>query len=228
MTTESLAALLVPCHYCVPERVMAASLTVPEDCPRCGGAKFPALLRHLSELEELVLRLERDLYELRAQRGEPPSTLHERIKELERERDAALSKLEQVDEILICNWVGPRKDGDYRKALQDLISTSIREHNDPLISESAKLSEDRNAELRDRLARAESDTKRLDWLGSRGREMHTNSEAFNTFTEEYMRPQSDDNWSVGVNREGWHDGSSLREAIDAAIAKSQPQERSGS
>ena len=43
----------------------------------------------------------------------------------------------EVDDVLVVNWVGPRKDNDYRKALHDLVSNAIQQHDDPQISESA-------------------------------------------------------------------------------------------
>lgn len=46
--------------------------------------------------------------------------------------------VDAVDEVLVVNWVGPRKDGDYRKALHDLITQNIKEHDDPAISEIAQ------------------------------------------------------------------------------------------
>lgn len=78
--------------------------------------------------------------------------------------------------------------------------------------------------MREHLRLAEADTKRLDWLGTRGREMTTNSEALDLFTETYRDPHPGDTWAVGVNREGWHRKGTLREAIDAAIRASPSSE----
>lgn len=64
----------------------------------------------------------------------------EHAKEIEKlmgERDAALASLSQVDEVLVVNWVGPRVDGDYTKALADLVTSSIQIHDDPAVSEVA-------------------------------------------------------------------------------------------
>lgn len=36
--------------------------------------------------------------------------------------------VDQVDDVLVVNWAGPRVDGDYRKALADLVSTNIDQH----------------------------------------------------------------------------------------------------
>lgn len=52
-------------------------------------------------------------------------------------KNKACEDLEAVDEVLIVNFVGPRKDGDYRKALHDLVTKVIMEHDDPAVSEVA-------------------------------------------------------------------------------------------
>lgn len=46
--------------------------------------------------------------------------------------------LDQVDDVLIVNWVGPRKDGDYSKALADLVDFQVKIENDPCVSMEAK------------------------------------------------------------------------------------------
>lgn len=53
------------------------------------------------------------------------------------ELEAAKDSLRQVDEVLVVNWVGPRKDGDYTKALADLVTFNIQIHDDPQVSEVA-------------------------------------------------------------------------------------------
>jgi hypothetical protein len=58
---------------------------------------------------------------------------------------AMLNAIEEVDDVLVVNWVGPRVDGDYRKALHDLVTRAIAIENDPQVSESAAK---RKAELR--------------------------------------------------------------------------------
>ncbi len=74
------------------------------------------------------------------------------------QRDALKASLDQVDDVLIVNWVGPRKDGDYKKALHDLVGQGIAIENDPSVSETAKARADEldalkaeNASLRNRL-----------------------------------------------------------------------------
>lgn len=111
------------------------------------------------------------------------ASLHEQVaaakKALAEESNAAdqlRSQLYAVDEVLIINWVGPRKDGDYRKALADLITTALREHDDPLISEVArerlnerlKERDDLKAQLEQARADGAEETKRLDWLIEHG------------------------------------------------------------
>jgi hypothetical protein len=41
--------------------------------------------------------------------------------------------LEQVDDVLIVNWI-TAKDNDYRKALADLVSMNIAQHDDPVLA----------------------------------------------------------------------------------------------
>lgn len=75
--------------------------------------------------------------------------------ELERvkgERNALGESLNQVDEVLVVNWVGPRKDGDYRRALYDLVSFNIQIHDDPQVSEVAANRQQQNQALREGLA----------------------------------------------------------------------------
>jgi hypothetical protein len=59
------------------------------------------------------------------------------IVELRRQLAEAQRVITQVDEVLIVNNVGPRTDGDYRKALHDLITLNIQIHDDPAVSEVA-------------------------------------------------------------------------------------------
>lgn len=42
------------------------------------------------------------------------------------------ANLEQVDDVLIVNWITV-KDNDYRKALADLVTMNIAQHNDPIL-----------------------------------------------------------------------------------------------
>lgn len=97
-----------------------------------------------------------------AQRGKIPTALEIEnlcrwITKVELELDAALERekalqknLDQVDEILTVNWVGPRVDGDYRKALHDLITRCIDIENDPRVSSTAKARQDELNDLRER------------------------------------------------------------------------------
>lgn len=39
------------------------------------------------------------------------------------DRNRLKAALDQVDDVLVVNWVGPRVDGDYRKALHDLVGS---------------------------------------------------------------------------------------------------------
>lgn len=49
--------------------------------------------------------------------------------EFAEQRTAELrSIVDTVDDVLVVNWVGPRKDGDYRKALADLVQDALRDH----------------------------------------------------------------------------------------------------
>lgn len=49
----------------------------------------------------------------------------ERCGDLETEVTRLQSIVDQIDEVLVVNWVGPRKDGDYKKALHDLMGFAI-------------------------------------------------------------------------------------------------------
>lgn len=69
----------------------------------------------------------------------------------------------QVDDVLMVNWVGPRKDGDYRKSLNDLIDYNIKIHDDTCVSKEAQAKVDELcdlhleiATLKNKLERAES------------------------------------------------------------------------
>lgn len=61
------------------------------------------------------------------------------IAQLEAECERLRRIVDQVDDVLVVNWVGPRKDGDYRKALADLITFNIQIENDPAVSLTAKM-----------------------------------------------------------------------------------------
>lgn len=52
----------------------------------------------------------------------------------------------QVDDVLTVNWIGV-KDGDYRQALNDLVTFSIQVHDDPAVSSLAKQRQDEHEEL---------------------------------------------------------------------------------
>lgn len=43
-----------------------------------------------------------------------------------------VANLDQVDDVLIVDWITV-KDNDYRKALADLVTTNIAQHNDPVL-----------------------------------------------------------------------------------------------
>lgn len=82
------------------------------------------------------------------------------------ERDEAIrtrveleAALTQVDDVLLVNWVGPRKDGDYHQALADLTAAAIQEHDDPCVSEVARK---RQADLAAANERAEKAEKERD------------------------------------------------------------------
>ena len=64
------------------------------------------------------------------------------------QRDKLQKDLDIVDSVLSVHWVGPRKDGDYRLALHHLVTTAIREHDDPKISEVAAKRRDELERLR--------------------------------------------------------------------------------
>lgn len=42
--------------------------------------------------------------------------------------------VDQVDDVLVVNWVGPRVDGDYKKALYDLVDFNIKIATDPAVN----------------------------------------------------------------------------------------------
>lgn len=77
------------------------------------------------------------------------------------DEDAEIARLQKivndVDDVLVVNWVGPREDGDYKKALANLIQQNIIEHDDPSISESAAARISELATLRTRAESAERD-----------------------------------------------------------------------
>lgn len=49
------------------------------------------------------------------------------LREIAARMETLINLLEEIDDVLIVNWVGPRKDGDYRKALANLISINVSE-----------------------------------------------------------------------------------------------------
>lgn len=57
---------------------------------------------------------------------------------LRAERDATQRIVDAVDDVLVVNWVGPRVDGDYRRALADLVTFAIQIHDNPEVSEVAR------------------------------------------------------------------------------------------
>jgi 23S rRNA G2069 N7-methylase RlmK/C1962 C5-methylase RlmI len=42
--------------------------------------------------------------------------------------------VDQVDDVLVVNWVGPRVDGDYKKALADLVKFNTKIATDPVVN----------------------------------------------------------------------------------------------
>lgn len=50
------------------------------------------------------------------------------------ERNRLKAALEQVDDVLVTNWVGPRVDGDYERALADLVDFNIKIATDPAVN----------------------------------------------------------------------------------------------
>jgi hypothetical protein len=125
----------------------------------------------------------------------------ERIAELEefirivKERDARIAELEAqlaaVDDVLICNWVGPRADGNYRKALADLIQGAMTEARE--------------------LAAPHPDTARLDKVEALRLQID-NIEGPAAFPEDQWHIWQDDGETVAKGR-------TLREAIDALEGK---------
>ena len=79
--------------------------------------------------------------------------LDKRIAELE----AALA---QVDDVLIVNWI-TAEEGNYRKALHDLVQFNIQIENDPAVSETARVRTNEIAKLKRELA---EERARLNWL----------------------------------------------------------------
>ncbi len=79
------------------------------------------------------------------------AALLEELARMKGERDALKSSLDQVDDVLVVNWVGPRKDGDYKRALADLVTFNIQIHDDPQVSEVAAKRQQQNAALREGL-----------------------------------------------------------------------------
>lgn len=61
---------------------------------------------------------------------------HLRILSLESELQTLRAIKEQVDNVLIVNWISV-KDNDYRKALNDLVGWELQIHKDPAVSEIA-------------------------------------------------------------------------------------------
>ena len=50
------------------------------------------------------------------------------------DRNRLKAALDQVDDVLVVNWVGPRVDGDYRKALHDLVAFNIQIATEPAMN----------------------------------------------------------------------------------------------
>ena len=69
-----------------------------------------------------------------------------RLAALTAERDELKAIVDQVDDVLVVNWIAA-KDGDYRQALHDLVTTNIAEHDDPAISSVAKARQDERDKL---------------------------------------------------------------------------------
>jgi hypothetical protein len=61
---------------------------------------------------------------------------HLRIQSLEAELRTLCAIKEQVDDVLIIDWI-TAKDNNYRQALADLVSWNIQIHDDPAVSEIA-------------------------------------------------------------------------------------------
>lgn len=117
---------------------LKALQTCPGDgCPGCPGCHSNSKNTELAKTSaiEYVSLLE---FEATKGKGKPwisEAAAHLRI--LTTQVKALQASLDQVDEVLLVNWVGPRKDGDYRQALHDLVTSAIREHNDPRVSKEA-------------------------------------------------------------------------------------------
>lgn len=61
----------------------------------------------------------------------------ERIQALEQQNAELKRQIRQIDDALVVRWITV-KDGDYRKAINDLISWEIQVHDDPSVSTRAK------------------------------------------------------------------------------------------
>lgn len=81
------------------------------------------------------------------------------------ERDAKATELQrivnQVDDELVVNWITV-KDGDYRKALRDLVAQGIQIENDPAVSSTAKARQEEMAALQSRITELEDALKLLE------------------------------------------------------------------
>lgn len=63
--------------------------------------------------------------------------------------------VDQVDDELVVNWITV-KDGDYRKALHDLVMQGIQIENDPAVSSTARARQEELAALKETLVACES------------------------------------------------------------------------
>lgn len=192
MIPESLAALLVPCAECRGEGTIAKgndgrnTYPSPEPvvtCPACHGARYPALLCHLSEQADRLTSKDDELARVYRERDHTVLEQEQRIKELERERDGLLDCKKDL------SFIGEQT------GFGDHIIVGV-------------------ADLRDRLARAESDTK-----------------IFTGLLEEFITMWSSLHLGEAYTRWDHRGFEALRNRTrklidDAAIAKSRPQERS--
>jgi len=113
--------------------LIAAALSSPYPCEGMreeserGKAHMKANYENIIAQLEAQVKAESEGYQAKEQECDRLRTENERLNKI----------VDTVDDVLIVNWVGPRKDGDYRRALADLVTQSIQIHDDPAVSEIA-------------------------------------------------------------------------------------------
>jgi hypothetical protein len=96
--------------------------------------------------------------------SDPQSFLEFTHQQLHAECKATIDRLQsivtQVDDVLVVNWIEV-KEGDYRKALHDLVAFNIQIENDPSVSPTAKARQDEIDRLTEQLKRMRTSRSQL-------------------------------------------------------------------